>query len=109
MPVLIPIVKRLGYGPIRLGTLFGLDMQVASPTPPFASAALRLESVAPPGSASRRSRRSLRPFVLQRSPVPAPVPFLTPYAHVRGEVTGMLAWREEMALSPRRPAGGRKR
>ena len=63
MPVLLPIVKQLGYDPIWFGILFCINMQVAFLTPPFGSAAFYLKSVAPPSIDLITIYRSFGPFI----------------------------------------------
>ncbi len=69
MPVLMPIVKQLGYDPIWFGILFSVNMQIAFLTPPFGSAAFYLKSVAPPDIDLLTIYRSFGPFILLQATI----------------------------------------
>lgn len=64
IPVLAPVVERLGFDLIWFGVLFCLTMQTFYLSPPFGPAAFYLESVAPPDISIVEIFRSLVPFIL---------------------------------------------
>jgi len=63
MPVLLPVVVKLGYDPVWFGILFCLNMQVSFLSPPFGPAAFYLKSVAPAHISLFKIFRSFLPFV----------------------------------------------
>ena len=63
MPVLLPIVLKLGFDPIWFGILFCVNMQVSFLSPPFGPAAFYLKSVAPPHISLIAIFRGFGPFI----------------------------------------------
>lgn len=66
IPVLIPVVDRLGFDLIWFGVLFCLTMQTSYLSPPFGPAAFYLKSVAPPDVSIVEIFRSFVPFIVMQ-------------------------------------------
>jgi tripartite ATP-independent transporter DctM subunit len=47
LPIVMPLVKSLGYDPVWFGILFNINMQIAYLSPPFGGACFFLKGVAP--------------------------------------------------------------
>jgi tripartite ATP-independent transporter DctM subunit len=62
-PVVIPIVKDLGFDLIWFGVLFDVNMQIAYLSPPVGAAMFYLKSVAPPDISMGDIFRAALPFV----------------------------------------------
>lgn len=64
MPVLIPVVDKLGFDLIWFGILFCLTMQISYLTPPFGPAAFYLKSVVPDDISIVEIFHSFIPFIV---------------------------------------------
>ena len=64
MPVLVPVVDKLGYDLIWFGILFCLTMQTSYLSPPFGPAAFYLKSVLPAEFSIVEIFRSFIPFII---------------------------------------------
>ncbi len=64
LPILIPIVKALGFDPIWFGILMLINLQIALTTPPFGLLLFVMKGVAPAGTTMRSIYLSCVPFLI---------------------------------------------
>ena len=64
LPIVTPLLISLGFSPIWLAVLFGINLQTSFLTPPFGFALFYLKGVAPPEITTAQIYRGIIPFVL---------------------------------------------
>lgn len=63
VPIMLPIIKALGFDPVWFGVLFIMNMEMGLLTPPFGLNLFYIKGVAPPGITMSDIWRSVWPFV----------------------------------------------
>lgn len=64
LPIFIPIVSALGYDPVWFGTIFLLNIEMATTSPPFGLTLFVMKGAAPPDTTMGDIYRSALPFLL---------------------------------------------
>ncbi|GAB4255680.1 MAG: TRAP transporter large permease subunit [Deferrisomatales bacterium] len=62
-PMVVPVIKALGFDPLWFGVLFNLNLQIAYLSPPFGYSMFYLKAVAPPDVTMTELYRSVWPFL----------------------------------------------
>jgi len=63
IPIMLPIVKALGFDPLWFGILFIVQMEIGYMTPPFGYNLFYIKAVSPPGVTMADIYRSVIAFI----------------------------------------------
>jgi tripartite ATP-independent transporter DctM subunit len=63
-PIVVPLIKELGFDPVWFGVIFTINMEMAYITPPFGFNLFIMKAVVPPEISINDIYRSIIPFVL---------------------------------------------
>lgn len=64
LPILLPVIERLGFDPIWFALLFVINMEISYTTPPFGRNLFTMKAIAPPQISMGTIIRACVPFII---------------------------------------------